>query len=110
MRLNRNALWTLGLVIGAGGLLTAPAFGEPPESPAEIAETVQLNRDIAAQNAAADARYQAAKAKYDQEKMQNDAARARYEEEVKHNAALQQDYQQKLKDYQNTYANKDKSP
>jgi hypothetical protein len=102
MRLGISTLSNLGFLIGSC-VVFAPALGESPSSPAELAQTAQLNRDMAAQGRSSNADYASAKKKYDEDKRENEAQVSHYQEEVKQNQALQDQYQEKLKDYQRTY-------
>ena len=108
MKSRISALSAFGFLIGSC-VLVAPALGETPSSPAELAQTAQLNRDMAAQGRTSNADYALAKKKYDADVLQNQAQASHYQEEVKQNQALQDQYKEKLKDYQRTYENKTKS-
>lgn len=97
---------SVGLGIVISFLASLSAFAETPSSPAELAVTAQLNRDVAAANAAADARYEAAMKLYSEQKRQNDMEQQHYQEELRRNTFLQQEYQDKLHDYQKAYSNR----
>src|SRR5690348_13707610 len=106
MRSNRIARRALGALALVSGFLSLQAFAETPASPAALAETARLNRDISAANAAADTHYEALMKQYREQKGQNDQQQKRYQEELKHNSLLQQQYQQKLHDYQRKWSSK----
>lgn len=94
----RNKCLLAGASVTAIFLPLAGSFAEGrPSTPAEIAETAKLNRDVSAANAAADQIYSAAMKQYDDAKRDNDALQQKYIEDKRQNDLLQQQYQDKLK-------------
>ena len=63
----------IAALIGATLVATVPGKASTPSSPAERAATAELNRNIAARNAAADDQYKALQAQYQEQKRQNEA-------------------------------------
>lgn len=83
--------------VALSSFVVAMAFGplanaaSTPSSPAERAATAELNRQIAATNAANEERALALEAQYEEQKRQSDEAERRY-----------QQYQSELSNYQTT--------
>ena len=70
---------TIALLIGATLFASVPSRASTPSSPAEQAATAELNRNIAARNAAADDRYKSLEAQYQEQKRQNEAQQRQYQ-------------------------------
>jgi hypothetical protein len=62
----------LAVIVSIVVLSSLPTLAEPSSSHVEKAETAQLNRDVTAANAVADAKYQAAKTQYDNDEAKSD--------------------------------------
>jgi hypothetical protein len=81
-------------LIGAMALNPAPSQASTPSSPAERAATAELNRNITAANAAAEARAKAMEAQY-QEQLRQQASQ--YEEQRRQWEQQQQQYLAQVK-------------
>ena len=58
------------------------SFAERPSTPAELAETAKLNREIVDMNAAADELEQVLDEQYQEQKHQDDALQRQYQDQV----------------------------
>jgi len=73
-------------------------------TPQEQAETAQINKDVAAGNAAADAQANANDAKYQAQQQQYRQQQQQYQDQLEHNQTQQQQYHDRTAAYENLRA------
>lgn len=82
-----------------GGRVDANGNPTTESTPAEKAETAQINREVAATNAAADAAARANDAQYQQQQQAYQNQKQQYQQQLNQNAAQQQNYQDRTAVY-----------